>query len=147
MKIAQQSKALTMLKSSTWGASCTRARYLYTAVVRPAITYAAPVWYEPEGVLGHRKGLLKEVQQLQNKCVRVVAGAYRATNARVLENETRIMPIDIYMEAQIINAHRGNRPRVDSVVTDACRRIRDRLKGKRGKSGLAKITPRQAKLE
>ena len=85
--------------------------------------------------------LLKKVQQLQNKYVRVVAGVYRATNARVLENETRIMPIDIYMEGQIINAHRKNRPRVDSVVTDACRRICDCLKGKQGKSGLTKITP------
>ena len=73
--------------------------------------------------------------------MRIVAGAYRTTNARVLENETRVMPIDIYMEGQIINAHRGNRPRVDSVVTDACRRIRDCLKGKWGKSGLTKITP------
>ena len=43
MKIAQQSKALTMLKTSTWGASFTRVRYLYTAVVQSAITYAAPV--------------------------------------------------------------------------------------------------------
>ena len=98
-------------------------------------------------MLRHRKGLLKEVQQLQNKYVRIVAGVYRATNVKVLENETRIMPIDIYMEGQIINAHRRNRPKVDSVVTNTCRRICNRLKGKRGKSGLAKITVHQAKLE
>ena len=77
----------------------------------------------------------------------MIAEAYRATNARVLENKTRIMPINIYIEGQIINTHRENRPRIKSVVIDACKKICDHLKEKRDKNRLANITPQQAKLE
>lgn len=82
-----------------------------------------------------------------NIFVRVYAGAYRATNTKVLENELRSMPIDIYMEGQVINTDRENKPKVDGVIIDASRRIRDHLKGRRGRITLVRNTPRQAKLE
>ena len=52
-KIAHQKRAMatTALKRITtfiWGASFIRARLLYNAVVRPAITYGASAWLEPE---------------------------------------------------------------------------------------------------
>lgn len=119
MKIAKQSKALTMLKTSTWRASFVRARNLYTIIVRPAITYVAPVWYKPESVPRHCKRLLKEVQQFQNRCIKVVTGVYKATSIKILKNETRIMPINIF---------KSNRPKVDGVVIDACRHLKSALR-------------------
>lgn len=146
-KMVSQTRALTLLKASTWGASFARARHIYTAVIRPALTFGAPVWYDPEGSKDHRKGILKRMEKIQNKCLRIVTGAYRATNTKVVENEARVLPIETYMEGQIINAHREDRPKIDSVITNACRNIRNKLRGRRGRTKTLGITPRQAKIE
>jgi hypothetical protein len=74
-------------------------------------------------------------------------GVYRATNTQVVENETRVSPIGIYMEGQIINAHREDKPKVDNVITNACRNIRNKLRKRRGRTKTLGITPRQAKIE
>ena len=79
--------------------------------------------------------------------MKAVIEAYRVTNAKILENKIRIMLIDIYIKRQIINAHRKDKLRVDSVVIDICRQICDYLKRKEDKNRLANITPQQAKLE
>jgi len=42
-KITRQAMALHRITTSTWGATFKRAKLVYTAVVRPAITYAAPI--------------------------------------------------------------------------------------------------------
>lgn len=42
-KMASQSLALTKIATSTWGATLNRAREVYSAVVRPAMTYGASI--------------------------------------------------------------------------------------------------------
>lgn len=46
-KMVTQTHAPTKIAASTWGASFTRARQVYSAVVRPAITYRSTVWHSP----------------------------------------------------------------------------------------------------
>lgn len=70
----------------------------------------------------------------------MVARAYKATNIKVLENKIRIIPIDNYIEKQIINVHRKKRPKVDNMIIDACKQICDHLKRKQGKTESLKIT-------
>ena len=50
-RATQQCHALTTLSASTWGASFARARLVYSAVVRPCLTYGSTVWAPLEGVL------------------------------------------------------------------------------------------------
>lgn len=119
-----------MLKSSTWRISFAKARQLYTMVVQLAIIYAVSVWYKLEKILRYCKKLLKEIQKLQNKCVRVVAGAYKATNAKTLENEIKIMLINIYMKGQILKAYIDEKFKVNEIMIDACKRICDQFKRK-----------------
>ena len=140
MKIAQQLKAFTMLKTSTQKALFTKAYYFYTAIIQLIIIYVAPVWYESKKVLKYYKKLLKKMQQLQNKYVKVVTEAYRTINTKVLEKKTRIMSIDIYIKKQIINVHKKDKPRINNVVIDTCKHICDCLKEKQGKNRFAKIT-------
>ena len=42
-KASRQIGALTRIIASTWGASFTRARQVYTAVIQPALTYGAAI--------------------------------------------------------------------------------------------------------
>src|SRR5271168_4880538 len=46
-KAAGQLRAMARLTASTWGASFIKARQVYTAVVRPALTYGAAIWHTP----------------------------------------------------------------------------------------------------
>jgi len=44
-KAASQTQAITRITAPTWGASFLKARQICTAVVRPTIAHAAPIWH------------------------------------------------------------------------------------------------------
>ena len=81
------------------GPTLLRARTVYTAVVRPAMIYAASMWHTPGD---SPKGVVKKLQSVQNRCLRVVAGAYKATAAKVLEVETNVPPLDLYLNSRVL---------------------------------------------
>lgn len=56
-KMTKQTLALAKIATSTWGATFARARHVYTAVVRPAMTYGSAVWHAPKEVKGLAKSL------------------------------------------------------------------------------------------
>ena len=43
-RATQQSRALSAITGSTWGATFNKARLIYNTMVRPVITYGATVW-------------------------------------------------------------------------------------------------------
>lgn len=93
---------LTKIATSTWGATLNKARQVYTAVVRPAMTYGAPVWHLPKEPRKKRTGLVASLATLlQNKCLRSITGAYKATNIEVLEAESAVIPLDIHLDQAV----------------------------------------------
>lgn len=62
-------------------------KLLYTAVIRPTITYAAPVWCSAS------KTSLGKIQRIQNKCLRLVLNADRYTRVTDLHNQAEIETI------------------------------------------------------
>lgn len=90
--------ALSKIATSAWGASFARARQVYSAVVRPAMTYGATVWHSPLGTKDARKGAVDKMVILQIKCLRIMAGAYKATPVEVLHAETLIPPMQEHLD-------------------------------------------------
>jgi hypothetical protein len=122
--------ALGRVVASTWGASFSRARLLYCATVRPAISYGATAWLEP----GKEKSspVIKAISKLQSRGLRLVAGAYKATPIRELEKETFVPPIDIYCkEIWARHIRRTYASPVGSYIQEQCRAIRSRLRRKK----------------
>ena len=72
-----------------------RARLLYNSSVKPTLTYRAEVWGE-EG----KNRAVGRAKLAQNKCLRTVNGAFKATSIRELEAEAYISPIDLAMKDQ-----------------------------------------------
>ena len=95
-KGAIQTGALTRLGASTWGASFMRSRQIYSAVIRPQLAYAAAVWHSPW------EKTSSKIKSTQNKCLRTIAGAFKATPIPTLEAETFIPPIDLYMNGRVV---------------------------------------------
>ena len=120
-KAAAQMSAVTRLTQSTWGASFARARQIYAAVVRPAMSYAAEVWYNPDDARIGRNKLVYSLQIIQNKCLRTVTGAYKTTSVPVVEHEAGVMPLDLHLESLAINhALRSKGLAGNRVIDDAC---------------------------
>ena len=139
-KANAQTGALTRISASTWGASFSRARQVYAAVVRPALAYGAGVWHTPG--TDAAKGLAAKLQPIQNKCLRVVAGAYKATPVRALETETYIPPLDLYLDGRLAAFRdRLASSRVGQSIKEACKAIQRRLRNKKGRRKGRKTIP------
>jgi len=79
-----------------------RAREVYTKVVRSAIAYGASAYHTPADPIRQApRGIAKPLTTIQSSCLRVVAGAYRATPIRSLETETQVPPLDLYLNKRV----------------------------------------------
>jgi len=128
-KMENQMCALTRLAASTWGCNLLRAREVYVKVIRAAIAHGAGVYHNPE-----RPKVAKALEPVQNKGLRVVMGAYRATPIRNLELEAYCAPLDVYLNKRLADFEQRLQfsPMGDLIAT-ACGKIRRRLMNKRGR--------------
>lgn len=60
------------------------------------MTYGSSVWHTPKDV--KKSSSTDKLAVLQNKCLRTIAGAFKATPISVLEAETFIAPIGIHLD-------------------------------------------------
>lgn len=140
-KMTQQTLALTALSTSTWGASLLHARRIYNAVVKPAMTYASAIWHLPNELRGTKSNTAK-LSPIQNRCLRAIAGAYKATPIPVLEAETYSSPLPLLLDSIQMDARRrltvtGMR----QLIHKSCLRIVEKLNSQRGRPRHATATP------
>jgi hypothetical protein len=94
-KMATQMLAFSKLIALAWGTSVPRPRQIYAVVIRSVLAYNALNWHKiGEGL----KELLKVITLTQNKCLRIMSDAYKATPIRYLESEIAIPPLDFYFD-------------------------------------------------
>ena len=144
-KMVKQSMALAKISTSTWGATFAKARQVYSAVVRPAMTYGSTVWHMPKEVKKSKTSTSK-LSVMQNNCLRTIAVAFKATPISVLEAETFIAPIDTHLD--MLQAQARHRLRAGGqlkIISSACNKIADKLRGKAGRKRLQKPTPGELK--
>jgi hypothetical protein len=61
------------------------------------MTYGAPIWFSPIGKESTKANLVSKLELVQNRCLRTIAGAYKATPIPLLESETGVLPIRTYL--------------------------------------------------
>ena len=86
-----QAEALDKLLKLTWGAFFTSVRRLYTVIIQSLITYCVSAWVSALSII-------QRLDSTQNKCLWVIAGAYKATPTCELEIKTFISPINLYLQ-------------------------------------------------
>lgn len=83
---------------------------------------------------------------MQNKCFQVIAGAFKATLILVLEAETFIAPIDVYLDQLQAKARYHLRARGQAkVILAVCGKITNKLQGKAGRKRIPQPTPNDQK--
>lgn len=75
-------------------------KLLYTAIIRPIITYAAPIWYSAS------KNSKNKVQRLQNKCIRLVLNKHWNTRIDELHALSGIETIEEYVMLNMENINK-----------------------------------------
>jgi hypothetical protein len=100
-KLKTQDFALSRIAAKTWGPALTKAREVYTKCIRSALAYGASSFHKPTPIGGQPQGIAKDLQKAQNRSLRIVAGAYKATPTRHLEAETWVPPLDLYLNRRL----------------------------------------------
>jgi len=145
-KLVIRQKAMQTITGSTWGPSVAAGRQIYSAVARPLLSHGAAIWYMPQGVKGHRKGLNAKLRSVQGRALRQITGAYRATSTEALQVETNTAPIDIHLRKLVQRSITNMDSRKSGEVVEAAvRRIRNDLTPKRGRKPKLRKTPLQLK--
>ena len=110
-----------------------QSRVLYTAVIRSAIAYGAAATFHQPSERGP-VGISRSLATQQNRCLRVITGAYRATPVRHLETEAGVLPLDLYLskrlavfEARLEASGKGQ------LIKDVCAGLRHALRQRRGR--------------
>jgi hypothetical protein len=78
--------------------SMRRARFIYSAAVRPAMMYGARIWGSQDGK-AVKASVMQPMKMVQNKCLRRITGGYKRTPMAALEREADIQLPDLYMES------------------------------------------------
>jgi hypothetical protein len=105
----------------------TKARHVYQAVIRSALSYRAALWHRPN-VTAKPKGIAAKLQKQQNQGLRIVLGAFKATPIRQLETESYVPPLDLWLNRRIARFQaRMEHSGIAQKVRNACKAIRDRI--------------------
>lgn len=120
--------ALSRITGSTWGLSFTKTRLLFNATIRAAFTHRGPIWSLGDTGEGLPETTLKPLQTLQNKCARLISGAFKRTPTVALQKETGIPPLPLYLQALALK-HTDNTRNTgpEEQIQDRCAQIKHRL--------------------
>lgn len=133
-KMSTQTLALSRLTTSTWGACFAKAKLLYSAVVRPAITFGSTVWHSPCGAPDNTRKTDKLLSDVQRECLRVVSGGFRATPQPIIEAETNTMPMQLHLgHLQAKCRRRLKEHNHENRVKTFCEKIQRKLTASKGR--------------
>ena|SRR2546423_1341560 len=105
-----------------------KARHIYQAVVRPALSYRAALWHRHTGNASKPQGIAAKLQKQQNQGLRTVLEAFKATPIRQLETESYVPLLDIWLNRRIARCQaRMEQSGMAQKIRAACGAIRDRI--------------------
>jgi hypothetical protein len=114
--------ALARLMGSTWGPKWKYAKLLYTAAVRPILTYAAPIWSISHAGEPQPQSKLLPLIGVQNRCLRLIMGGYKRTPQAALERESGTLPLPLHLH-ELSRQYAGN-----THATPPTAQIQDRVR-------------------
>src|ERR1700694_5750760 len=112
-------------------------------IFRSAIAYGAASFHVPTQPEDKPKGITERLYKAQNRSLRIVAGAYKATPIRSLETETWVPPLDLYLNKRLADfearlatplqgpSATGVPKTAGSIIRQACDKLARRFKVRR----------------
>ncbi|KAI0997976.1 hypothetical protein K3495_g10214 [Podosphaera aphanis] len=135
-----QVQSISSLSQSSWGATFTKSKPLYSTIVRLALTYGSLIWAEtgPVGKISER--IVNPLRSIQKKCLKLVTGAYNSTSNRVLEHESSVLPIEIYLkQRRVQHAGLSDKTSVQETISSVCAKVKLPVNGREKRHALNRI--------
>lgn len=140
-KMTKQSLTMSKITTSIWGATFTKARRIYSAVVRPTMSYGSTVWHSlPLGYKGLPNSAENKLSVIQKRCLRIVSGAYKATPIRALRPRHMFLPW-----CCIWNIYRLRISGQSKFRAKTCKKLAEKLKNRTGRTRIPIATPGKRK--
>lgn len=132
-KLTKQTLSLSRIAASTWGPPLARARHVYLSTIRAAIGFASTAYHEFNEKRERPRGVIaRDMAKAQNRCLRIITGAYKATPIRLLETEAYVPPIDIWMDVRAATFGRRLRDSgMEGKIQQQCQEVRHALRNRR----------------
>src|SRR5450432_284691 len=125
-----------------------KARQLYIAIIRLAIGYASPIWFSTSHRPVKKNKVVSQLATVQNKALRIVTGAFKATRIRQLETEAYIPPIDLWLQAKAADFQRRlERTGMAQLIRSLSAPIRRQVLGRRWKRTSSRLAKNQTPFE
>jgi hypothetical protein len=127
-----------------------KARLVYLAVKRSAISYGAALWHRlVEKLQKKHRGPAAKLQKHQNSRLRQVLGAFKATHIRQLETEAYVPPLDLWLKGRIARFQaRLEKTGLARQIKDVCAAARAQLRiRQRQGQGQTTSTPATARKQ
>ena len=67
---------------------------MYTAILRSLLSYAVGIWFNPL----RKSSNISSLVLFQNRCLRLIEGAFKASSSFLLESELFLLPLDLYFK-------------------------------------------------
>src|SRR5271166_5889814 len=97
------------------------------------MTYVAPIWHQLSPSIAKATGPANKLCTIQNKCLQIIARAYKATLIENLETETFVPPIDLYLDERCARyQQRTQSTPVQRYIIEQCNIVQRRIQGKQG---------------
>ena len=80
----------------SWGLKPKVVYWIYTAIVRPILTYACVVWWEK----AQQSNVIRKIGHLQRLACICITGSMRSTPTAALETLLMLMPLNIFIEKE-----------------------------------------------
>ena len=93
-KVQKALSSLSRTSYSTWGFPVLTSCLVYTAILRSLLSYAVGIWFNPL----RKSSNISSLSTFQNKCLRLIGGAFKATPSFFLESELFLLPLDLYFK-------------------------------------------------
>ena len=113
-------------------------------MVQPCLTYRATIWAPLEGTLrpAKQQWIGESLEKIQQQCLRMVTGAFKATNRQTLEREVAILPLRAHIAwLQLQSQARLEVSGTCQEADKACKRLRSHLAPTRKPCQPAGLTP------
>ena len=93
-KVQKALSSLSRTSYSTWSFPVHTSCVVYTAILRSLLSYAVGIWFNPL----RKSSNISSLVSFQNRCLRLIGGALKATPAFLLESELFLLPLDFYFK-------------------------------------------------
>jgi hypothetical protein len=127
-KMTTQSLTLSRLTAFTWNACFSRARLIYTAIIRSTIIYDSIIWHASHERSNSVVAATKKLVKLQQQSLRQINDSFKAVSMQILEAKTHVQFIQLHMtRLQISFKQRMKKHRHDTLIKNFCEQIKHRL--------------------